>query len=807
MKSCRLVAAVMTLLLSLALTPSLGGPVAAAGTVQSAATALPGTFGLNGGSATCSRATDVDVDIVPGGFWILSGSGSVWAFELGDGPVVEPVGPYRYRLEQGECMVELVPRGGGYWLFTSHGRVFSEGYSKSFGDLSDIELNEPIVAVAPTSSGNGYYMLGADGGVFTFGDARFYGSVQGIVDETVGQGELASDHLHAPIVTMATTPAGYWLIAGDGAVFPFGDAPYHGSVQDALNTGNQLAGIERDWTLRPPAAEGVSLAKDALVSAVVDVVPSGAGAGYMMLASDGGIFNFGQTQFHGSAAGTEGFTAIASDVTASGGGYVILMRGDSNDNPIRLYDFGSVRTDRSTLRGEFAYAAERRQWSIDRLSEEIRSGNWGMRTNVTWSGPGGWGIHFDPCPAVWNNSAGIDVGEIRIGHIVAQLPNGTTDRAVTIGLQNYLDWVNANDPIMVNDSPRRVSLVIKDGGRTASQTNAAIDELLEGDSVFAIHTLGEPATVTAYERVDRECVPHPFAGSPDPALGDPDHHPWSTGLELSYTTEARMWGELIFEHVLPDATDVTVAALVTDNHIGRAYEEAFEEWVDGSSGQVSNFIAVRHDPEANSVSRELQELKDAQPAIFLSMTDGGACLLAMRAAFDSDLLEAVSAAFTPRACSDVATYMMPAGFSADGWLSVGGGIKRTSVATQVQEPFVAWMSDNLRSAGLDVSDSGYVEGYLYGWSYVEALRIAAALPGGLTRTNFMMVIRSLDLHHPLLLDGIQFNMLGIWDGFPIEGAEVRRFDYLAQTWNSGFVIDRSGCTPSVTGSWRSWRCG
>ena len=65
----------------------------------------------------------------------------------------------------------------------------------------------------------GYWLVAADGGIFTFGDAPFYGSTGGL-------------RLNQPIVGMAATPdgGGYWLVAKDGGIFTFGDAGFYGSA-------------------------------------------------------------------------------------------------------------------------------------------------------------------------------------------------------------------------------------------------------------------------------------------------------------------------------------------------------------------------------------------------------------------------------------------------------------------------------------------------------------------------------------------------------------------------------------------------
>ena len=64
-----------------------------------------------------------------------------------------------------------------------------------------------------------YRLVASDGGIFSFGDAPFAGSTGAM-------------RLNRPIVGMAATPSGhgYWLVASDGGIFSFGDAPFAGST-------------------------------------------------------------------------------------------------------------------------------------------------------------------------------------------------------------------------------------------------------------------------------------------------------------------------------------------------------------------------------------------------------------------------------------------------------------------------------------------------------------------------------------------------------------------------------------------------
>lgn len=76
------------------------------------------------------------------------------------------------------------------------------------------------VAIEPTPSGNGYWVVADDGAVYAFGDAPFHG------------GRGGSDQENAPTTGIAAHPSGggYWLLTADGGVFSFGAAGFHGSV-------------------------------------------------------------------------------------------------------------------------------------------------------------------------------------------------------------------------------------------------------------------------------------------------------------------------------------------------------------------------------------------------------------------------------------------------------------------------------------------------------------------------------------------------------------------------------------------------
>ncbi len=156
----------------------------------------------------------------------------------------------------------------------------------------------PTPTPTPTPQAqHGYWLVGSDGGIFTFGSARFYGSTGAMT-------------LQRPVVGITPTgnDAGYWLVASDGGIFAFGNARFYGSIP---GLGLEPAGSTGPKRLNAP---------------IVGMVPTADGGGYFMVASDGGVFTFGDAKFEGSCPGIGGCSGVAVAVVpdASGNGYWVV---------------------------------------------------------------------------------------------------------------------------------------------------------------------------------------------------------------------------------------------------------------------------------------------------------------------------------------------------------------------------------------------------------------------------------------------------------------------------------------------------
>ena len=84
------------------------------------------------------------------------------------------------------------------------------------------------------------------------------------------------------------------------------------------------------------------------------------------------------------------------------------------------------------------------------------------------------------------------------------------------------------------------------------------------------------------------------------------------------------------------------------------------------------------------------------------------------------------------------------GSASDGWWVLNPGVKDITDPLFADDPFVKWFVEQLRSKGIDPKSSTQLgTGAGYGVAQSQALAIAGQLDGGLTRSNYMLAIRTI----------------------------------------------------------------
>jgi len=267
------------------------------------------------------------------GYWLAGADGSVYS--CGDATWSGSL--TSQHVTPDDRAVGIASCGSGYWLATSGGAVYSfgahyyggaNGHADPLGPASGTRLNErmvgtaatpePLVACLVTRSycDSGCWLVAADGGVFSYSSAS--AGAQGYSGSPANfLGSTGCLRLNQPVVGMAASPdtadvgantachtgpeppGGYWMVASDGGVFAFGDAPFLGST-GCMRLNRSIVGMIAS---PDPTTVGGNTACDpgaAAAGGSAGLPP----CGYLLVASDGGVFSFGNVTFAGSLPGS-----------------------------------------------------------------------------------------------------------------------------------------------------------------------------------------------------------------------------------------------------------------------------------------------------------------------------------------------------------------------------------------------------------------------------------------------------------------------------------------------------------------------
>lgn len=413
-------------------------------------------------------------------------------------------------------------------------------------------------------------------------------------------------------------------------------------------------------------------------------------------------------------------------------------------------------------------------------------------------GTGAFNLDLTKCPAGWSDTEGLTDTEIKIGHTTAQ--SGILADYGNIARAMEVMAATVNKAGGITDSKgktRKVTLLVKDDGYDPARTIPLVDELVDSEKVFAMWTLGSTNTLKTYDKLNQRCVPQPLSMTGHPAWGDPHNHPWTTGLQLAYNTEAVLWGAFIeqrIDELAPSGSKATIAGLIMNNDFGKAYEIGFKAFL-AQSKFKDRIEFVSETIEPNAHSDPMTTLASKNPVMFIAMTAGTSCTQAIQEAAQNGMKESVKYLFQPSVCATNSFVGYDkVGDSVDGWWIVNGGQKDLISPAFESDPYIQYARKELADGGFDYKASGsFGSGYTFGWPVFQALQIGADLPGGLTRSNLILALRAMDMTHPNLLEGIKFNMDGTKDSYLIEGGVFQKRDAKGDKWVSdGSVIDLSG---------------
>ncbi len=413
-------------------------------------------------------------------------------------------------------------------------------------------------------------------------------------------------------------------------------------------------------------------------------------------------------------------------------------------------------------------------WDLDRerAVDRIIDSGWGVGDDDVLRGPGGLAIDLGSCPDGWDPRAGLSDDQIRLALISPESGNLGLP-GPSHGVPGYVEVVNANGGI----GGRRVLVEVFDDGYLPRETASHIDQLISEGDWFAITTIGSPSLAASAASLEAACIPHPLVltGSTEGIAGT---RPLTIAWQMAYATEV----DLAIRHVAESwagSTPPKVGALVMDNEFGHGVLDAAVAALD-SFLPDAELVTVLHDPAAPVLGTEVASLLESNPDVFLALTAGNPCLLAMQEVGAAPRQPGMRFLLSP--CHNPNAFLVPAGAAADGWLGFTSGPEHLDQLHQGPDSIGAWIDEQLSERGIDSSWGATVDGWHWAWHYVELLRIADSLPGGLTRPNLLLAAWSADLRPPLNWPGVRFTLNGLADPHPIETARLLGYSASDETW-------------------------
>ncbi|HET9058419.1 MAG TPA: hypothetical protein VFN61_00745 [Acidimicrobiales bacterium] len=261
--------------------PEGGAP--AYGSVSTSVSPGPGDAA---GSTPAPSPAGAVVGIAPtpdgGGYWVVTANGDVYSFGDASQFCAGQICPSLDSVPAAGAQVVAVaadPTGYGYWLVGADGTVYPEGGAPDNGSLTSPTSSAPVVSMAATADGAGYWLATADGTVYSLGDASGYCPDQSCASLAAGQGTQV-----VSIIANPTGP-GYWLLVADGSV-------------------HALSGADAYGSLAPGAGAAVGMS------------PSPDGAGYLLATSAGSVSSYGDAN-NFCAASACSPTDVAADIVGA----------------------------------------------------------------------------------------------------------------------------------------------------------------------------------------------------------------------------------------------------------------------------------------------------------------------------------------------------------------------------------------------------------------------------------------------------------------------------------------------------------
>ena len=334
------------------------------------------------------------------------------------------------------------------------------------------------------------------------------------------------------------------------------------------------------------------------------------------------------------------------------------------------------------------------------------------------------------------------------------------------GQKSYFEYINEQGGI----DGRQIVLETKDDGYAPDKTKTNVDEALgSGEYALLDAVLGTANNLAVWDTTNDECMPQLLNATGAAQWGDVENHPWTTGMQIDYFSEAQLW-KLWLEAEHPDLKKV--AMLTFNNDFGKSYAAGFRAAIEGTDFEVVD--EQLHEPTAPNLTNLFTSLAATDAEVLLIQTSGAFCTQAMSEVEKGAWKPLVIMSGTCQSLSQFFQPLIDQGLTGEGTYLIQTFKDVNDVATADDE-FVKLYHETVDAQGLDSKQTTYATGWIFAWYITEILKEAATYEGGLDRGNIMLAARAIDEPMPLLLDGLSAKMNGMEDAYLTEGGQMVQY--------------------------------
>jgi branched-chain amino acid transport system substrate-binding protein len=352
--------------------------------------------------------------------------------------------------------------------------------------------------------------------------------------------------------------------------------------------------------------------------------------------------------------------------------------------------------------------------------------------------------------------------EIKVGNI-----NPYSGPAAAYGLIGktigaYFAKVNAEGGI----NGRKIKYITYDDAYNPAKAVEQTRKLVESDEVlFVFQSLGTAPNNAIQKYLNDRKVPQLFVAAGATKFGDPQHFPWTIGLQPSYQSEGRIYAQYILAH----HPNGKVGVLYQNDDYGKDYLKGLK---DGLGGKVPIVAEQPYEPADPTIDSQIVNLKASGADIVFNVATPKSAAQAIRKIAE---LGWKPVHFLNNVSYSVGSVLKPAGLdNAKGILSAAYYKDPTDPTWAADQGFKNWQAfmEKYFPEG-DRSSSFTAYGYIAAQVLVHVLKQCG---NDLTRANVMKQAASLhDLRLDMLLPGIGLSTSES-DYFPIEQMQMMQFD-------------------------------